>query len=147
MLPSELSRKHYDLATGLLKSSIKLASCQQRLPDEVLNQWPLLIIATCGCGSISADRDRQRLIREKRSDQRFNSRLRRKRQVAIFRFLRRQWFETVQRAPNCLRRNGTIVLATASGSSIKGQCPLSGRINTSARGKTARCRSAKSTEI
>jgi hypothetical protein len=36
------------------------------------------------------------------------------------------------------------VLATASALSIKGQRPLSDRIDTSARGKTSRCRSAKS---
>jgi hypothetical protein len=70
-----------------------------------------------------------------------------KRLVTIVQFMHCQWFESVQRDPICLRRNGTIVLATASALSIKGQCPLSDRIDTSARGKTSRCRSAKSTEI
>src|SRR5262249_43443708 len=37
---------------------------------------------------------------------------------------------------NCLRRKGNTAWATAPGSSANGQCPLSGKIFISARGKT-----------
>jgi hypothetical protein len=44
-------------------------------------------------------------------------------------------FSAAQLCCNCLRRKGNTAWATAPGSSANGQCPLSGKIFISARGK------------
>jgi hypothetical protein len=50
----------------------------------------------------------------------------------------RQRFSAAQLCCNCLRRKGNTAWATTPGSSANGQCPLSGKIFISARGKTWR---------